>query len=252
MGDKKPISWKLRMHNIYQNRKDKNGKAIGLRQVVYVMGGHSIWKEDYPKEIAPKIKPLWFEEGKLMVMSHDKLLITYLENHPDYNKHFKLDDPEADAIKELEALEKLDEVKGYLAKLEDYSALAQALSTPTESIMHETFSQKKLRCYKAAQKNPNEVLKALQDPKTETTYYVMLAFSNNILSVNPAKTDILWVESREGIMSVPTGKKHVQAVVDYIVDDKGDDLLLEINKRIKKMGKPGVKRNIKHKPIATV
>ncbi|TSE11276.1 hypothetical protein [Aquimarina algiphila] len=231
---KQPISWQLRTNNVFKNR-IVDGKSIGLRQMIYVMGGHSIWKEDYPKEIEPKVKQLWFEEGKLSVNKSDSILIEYLENHPEYNTVFKLDDPEAEAVAELAALEKVDEVKTLLGELEDYSALAQALTSSTVNAAYFTPSKKKLICYKQAQKDPDRVLKALRDPKTETAYYVMLAFSNNILSVDPSKTNVVWGDTREIVMPITLGKKQVATVVDYIVDDKGNDLFLEINKRIQRL-----------------
>lgn len=225
-GNKKPISWQLRSRALVF----REGK--GLREIIYIEGGHSIWKDDYEKDALTQSKEIWFEDGCLLVNPSNLLLIEYLEAHPEFNKSFKLDNPEADAVKELEALEREELVKDELSKLEDYGALVEALRRKDEVTIHLTPSQKKLRCYKEAKQDPDKVLKAIKDPKTITKYMVALALSRNIISLNTPKTHVVWGDNKEVICAIPTGQKVVDIMSNFLFEPKNEGTLEELQRRI--------------------
>lgn len=222
----KPVSWQLR------NTPLVHFEGKGLRRLIYVKGGHSIWRDEYDSKLEVQSTPVWFEHGKLYVNAHDTLLISYLEKHPDFNLKFKLDNPEAEAEKQLQFYKKQDQVKEELGKLTSFDALCEALSRKDETTLHLSPSEKELRCYKEAAANPDKVIKAMQDPLTETKHMVAVAFSKNIISVNPTKTQIVWADTRQAIIPTVAGKKNSEVLAEYLFEPNGEGVLLELNKRI--------------------
>ncbi|WP_062057399.1 hypothetical protein [Aquimarina longa] len=221
-----PVSWQLRSKSLV-NREGK-----GLREIIYVEGGHSIWRDDYDINIQINAKQIWFEDGSFLVNPQNKLLIDYLETHPDFNLKFKLDDPEADAIRDLASIKKQDEVKDELLKLDNYDALVESLSRKDEVTLHLTPAQKELRCYQEAQKDPEKVLKAIADPQTTTKYLIALALSKNIIALNTQKTQIIWSDNKEVIVALPLGQKPSSIMAEFLFEPKSEGTLAELQKRV--------------------
>lgn len=228
--EKKPASWQVRGRALIEDEKK------GLREIIYIRGGHSIFKDDYDKNIQLNATELWFEDGSLLVNPKDLLLVKYLEAHPDFKDKFKLDDPEADAVEKLKKIKMQDKVKAELIKLESFDALVQALARKDEQTLHLTPAQKELRCYEEGQKDPEKVLKALGDPKTETKYMVALAMQKGIIRLNTTKTNIIWGDSQDVIIPLPLGQKPEDILSEFLFEPKGEGTMAELIKRVDVLG----------------
>lgn len=223
----KPVSWQLRNNALIDAGENK-----GLRQIVFIKGGHSIFKDDYERGITLKPQEIWFDDGTLIVNGHDTLKIKYVESHPDFNVKYKLDDPEADAIVKLRKFKQKRQVEDELAKLESFDALLEALRRKDEVTLHLTPAQKELRCYEEANKDADRVLKAISDPKNTTRYFVALALSKGILRLNTAKSAILWGDNEELILQLPLGQKPANVMAEFLFDPKNEGTLEELVKRV--------------------
>lgn len=224
--DYKPVSWQLRTGAlVYKENK-------GLRQIVYVEGGHSIWMDEYDKSIALRNKEIWFEDGSLLVNPTNLLLIEYLVNHPDFGVKYILDDPEADAILKLAEIEKYDQVKTELSKLEDFDALVESIRRKDEVTFHLSPSQKKLRCYEEAKSNPDLVLKALRNPNTATKYLVALALNKGIIKLNSTQTQVIWGDNEGVITSLAIGQKAIDIMAEFLFEPKNEGTLEELVRRV--------------------
>lgn len=228
-GGVKNPSWELRNHNVLVKKSDKEG----LRELQYVPGADSIWKEENKKQGTPKSR--WFTNGALLVDNDDKVQILYLESHPDFNVKFELFDPEAKAeekYKELELIEKAKELIRKNVDDEDKMA-ATAASLFGQTSMAWGAKQIKLRLYTFADQKPEKVISTLNDPAVEAKYIAALGLRKRIVKSNPQRTAVVWADENEGvIVQVPTGKQPLEVLGDYLFNEENVTTLQEIGKRL--------------------
>lgn len=227
---KKPVTWELRKRALISDEKK------GLREIIYIRGGHSIYKDQYDKDANLQAADVIFEDGAMLVNPKDVLLVTYLEQHPEFNVSFELDDPQAAAEAKLAKRRLKNQVESELEKLESFDALVEALTKKGESTLHFTPAQKELRCYEEADKDPEKVLKAIADPKNAVRYMVAVALQKGIIRESLDKSKLVWGDDEETIMTIPFGQKASESLAAVLFEPKGEGTLAELQKRVEAIG----------------
>lgn len=231
-GGVKNPSWELRNHSVMVKKSDKEG----LREIQYVPGADSIWKEENKKQGTAKSR--WFTNGALLVDNDDKVQIKYLESHPDYNVKFELFDPEAKAEEKYNQLELIEKAKEMLRKnVDDEDKMAAtAASLFGQTSMAWGAKQTKLRCFTYADQKPEKVISALNDPAVEAKYIAALGLRKRIVKANPQRTAVVWNDDDAGvIVQVATGKQPLEVLGDFLFNEDNVTTLQEIGKRLEEL-----------------
>lgn len=222
-------SWELRNREVLITKSDKDG----IREIQYVPGADSIWKHENEKQ--GKARSVWFSDGSLSVNPNDKVLIEFLEKHPDFEKEYELYDPEAKAAAEFEEFELIETAKEMLRKYSDDEDKmgATAASLFGHTSMNWGAKETKLRCFKHAESKAKEVISALEDPASEAKYIAALGLRKKIIETNPQQTAVVWNDKDRGVICpVASGKKPLTVLGEFLYDEKNLDTLQEIGKRI--------------------
>lgn len=247
-GEVKNPSWELRNHGVLIPRK-VDGKDVGLREIQFVPGANSIWKEDNKDQ--GKAQSIWFSDGSHSVSEHDKVQIEFMENHPDYDKKYELYDPEAKAEAEYEKLELIEQAKNLLREnVDDEDKMAAtAASLFGQSSMSWGAKQVKLRCFSFADQEPKKVIAALNDPAAEAKYIAALGMRKQIVMANPQKTAVIWNDKEQGVICpVPAGQKPLDVLGNFLFSEDNLVTLQEIGDRIDAIdGKKSKKKSTKKK-----
>ena len=216
-GQLKNPNWELRNNNVRVARVDTKGKHLGLREIQFVPGAASIWKEDNKEEGNPQ--SIWFQEGSLSVDKSDKIKIEFIESHPDFSVKFELFDPEVKAEEEYKVFELVEKATSLLreqAGNEDMLA-ATAASLFGAVAMSWGVKQTKLRCFTYAKEKPAEVIDALNDPAIEAKYIAALSIKRLVTMTNPQKTAVIWNDKERGVIChVPAGQKALKVLGDFL------------------------------------
>lgn len=247
-GGKSNPSWELKNHHVLVKKSDKEG----LREIQYVPGANSIWKEEN-KDQGPA-KSIWFTDGSLMVNEDDKIMIQFLEKHPDFNKKFELFDPEAKAREELKKFELVEKAKELLR--DQASDSDKLIATAASIFDHRALDWKenvaKLKLFQKADTDPQKLIDALNDPTKEAKYIAAMAFKKNIVRTNEQKTAVVWDDNEAGlIVVVPTGKKPIVVLGDYLADNENETDLQAIGEQLDILDKGGSKKKKQPKKAAT-
>lgn len=220
-NDRKNPNWELRNRDVRIPRYDEKGNLLGLREIQFVKGASSIWKEDNDKEGSPS--SIWFKEGSVSIPQDDKIQIKFVESHPEFGVKFELFDPESRAADEyikFELAEKATEILRENADDEDkLAAVAASLFGATS--MNWGAKQTKMRCFAFAKEKPQEVIDALNDPASHSNYVAAVGFRKSIVSTNPQKTAVVWNDADRGIIcQVPAGQKALRVLGEFLFDEK--------------------------------
>jgi hypothetical protein len=224
--------WELRNQNVRIPR-TIDGVNVGLREIQWVDGASSIWKEDNAKEGTPVAQ--WFTEGALSVPVVDKIKLEYLFAHPEYNVTFEMYDPEAKAEAEFNELELVEAARELLRKVsadeDKMAATAASLFGVTALTMGA--KQTKLMCYNHAALKPKEVIDALNDESTQAKYIAAMAFRKNLVETNPTQTAVVWNNAHRGIICpVAVGQKPLEVLGQFLYDEQNIVTLQELGKQI--------------------
>jgi hypothetical protein len=237
--------WELRNQDVRIPR-IINGKNVGLREIQWVDGASSIWKEENSTEGTPKAQ--WFSEGSLSVPAIDLIKLEYLQAHPEFNVTFELYDPEAKAeaeFAELELVEKARELLRAVSDDEDKMA-ATAASLFGATALDKGAKETKLLCYNHAALKPKEVIAALNDGSTHAKYIAALGFRKNIVVTNPQQTAVVWNDASQGVIChVPVGQKPLTIFGEFLFDEDNLVTLQEIGKRVEELTKVSEDKAVK-------
>lgn len=231
-GNVKNPSWGLQNNNIRIPRV-VDGKNVGLRDIQYVPGSSSIWKEENQKEGTPK--QIWFTNGDLFIDESDTVKIEYVENHRDYGTKYERFDPEAkaqDQIKAFELVEKAKEMLREYSEDEDKMAATAAILFDVVSMTWGP-SQTKMKCFSYADQNPKKVIDALNDPAGEAKYIAALGLRKQVVKTNPQRTAVVWNDDDAGVIcNVPQGQKPLSVLGDFLFNEENIVTLQEIGNRL--------------------
>lgn len=213
--------------------REVDGKIVGLREIQYVPGASSIWKEDNEKEGKPA--SLVFTDGTLRVSENDKVQIEFIENHTGFNVRYELFDPEAKAEEEYKQFELAEKATSYLRDNQDdedrMAAVAASLFGP--QTMSWGAKQTKMRCFSYAKEKPQEVIDALNDPAADAKYIAALGLRKGVVATNPQKTAVVWADKDRGVICpIPAGQKALAVLGDFLFIEDNVSTLQEIGNRI--------------------
>ncbi len=221
-------AWELRNHGVLIPRDKK-----GLREIQFVPGANSIWKEDNKDQGTPK--SIWFANGSHVVDPNDIVQIEYMEAHTDYNKKYELFDPESKAEEAYLELEKIEQAKSLLRENVDDEDKMAATAASLFGVQSMSWGAKqvKLRCFSFADREPQKVIDALQDPASQAKYIAALGFRKKVVEANPQKTAVVWNDADRGVIcSVAAGQKPLNVLGDFLFKEDNLTTLQEIGDRI--------------------
>lgn len=236
----KQPNWELRNREVRINKYDAKGNLVGVREIQYIPGASSIWKNENKEEGSPK--SIWFKDGSISVSASDKTAIKFLESHPDYGIKFTKYDPEAEAAEEFKKFEKSQKATELLGKeagddVDKMSAIAATLFGAQS--MSWAANKTKMRCFNYAKDKPQEVLDAINDPAAEANYVAAVGFKRKVVATNPQRTAVVWNDEDRGVICrVPSGKKALNMLGEFLLEDANLQTLQRIGDLIdEKTGK---------------
>jgi len=239
-SNKQP-NWELRNRNVRIPRYNTKGTLIGIREIQYIPGSSSIWKEENKEEGVPK--SIWFKDGSISVETVDKVAIKFIESHPDFETRFVKYDPEKEAANEYDRFEKAEEATSLLRKEagdDDDKMSAIAATLFGAQSINWAANKTKMRCFNFAKDKPKEVIDAVNDPSAEANYVAAVGFKKGIVASNPQRSAVMWNDAEKGIICrVPSGKKALNVLGEFLLEDANISTLQTIGDMIdEKNGKP--------------
>ena len=219
----------------------------GLKQIRYVRGAHSIFAEDIDDKIPSTA--LEFHDGTLSVPKADKVLNEYLQSHPEFNKNFKLFDPDAEALAELKMEDEIDEATELLKSMNSNEREAVAVSIWGDlgtRDSNDELLRLKLKKY-IKEKNKDGTLKTVgkfgkksqakhfqelaKDPTNEVRFLAIQAKRKGIIEISPNKTAVTWANGGV-IVPVASGQSPITKFVDHLQSSEGELTLQELSKKL--------------------
>ncbi|MGV6830317.1 MAG: hypothetical protein ACWA5P_01985 [bacterium] len=230
LGGKKPASWELPTKEVFTN---KEGSEFA-EQIKYIPGAGTIFIKDYKGSRKPE--KVWFDDGKLRVPKTNKELNDYVQNHPWYNKKYRLENPEQESLEELKILKLRNKIGEEISESEVDKLKAMALAIFGTRSMPWQKNECELNLLKEVQKNPQAVEKKLKDKKYQQKYAAALAISKQVVKYNSTKTAVVWAEgdSNEPIITLAKGENGVTKLGEFLASgtEIADNTLQQIGEAL--------------------
>lgn len=206
------------------------------RKIQYVEGESSIWADEQADGAKPR-GTINFNKGYLMVPHTNPTLRRYLNtsNYNSKNPHrmtsvkeiFSLIDYQDDSKKKIDSAKLSAEATSLaltmpLAQLLGY---AKVLGVNIDKTTEEIRWDMKL----IADKNPQEFIQGLNDPRTEMKQVIMMAAEYGIISLG--KGHVKW-DNGNIICSVPIGVTPEDRMLDFSLEGEGEAVYEEIERRL--------------------
>lgn len=241
-GSVNPV-WQLRHKDVYVDYKDGDGKnaKVRKRKIRYVKGHPTFWDDELPVEA--KTTAIDLKDGKYEADKNDSVLNEYLQIHPEFNKKFKLLDPEADAEAILREKELIDDAKARLREMDADKMKAVAITIfgdrTTRSWgegtiklqLHEYIEDAKT-VVKDGLTKPQFFLEVIDDPRTQMVFFVTEAIRENILQVSEDKTSVRWTDGKGVIIPVASGQDPIRTLADFLLEKDGKPTRDKITKAL--------------------
>lgn len=229
-------SWQLRHNNVLI----EDGKK-GLRRIRYARGAKSIFDDEIPEVL--KTTPIDFTEGKFEAPLSDVVLNKYLQSHPEYEKKYKLLDPDRDAEVELAKIDLVDEAKDILRKMSPDKQVALAAvifgdryirgwKEPRIRLELNKFLEDTETLVESGVNRTQYFINKANDPHTEVQFLVLQALREEVIAVSPDKTSVLWKQDGGVIMRLAVGESPVRKMADLLMSKEGRTTLQELGKRL--------------------
>lgn len=238
IGESHAPNWQLRHNNVLKETKD------GLRPIVYVKGAKSIYEEEVA-QYNPNYKKerITFKNGKFEANVSNKILIEYLENHPEFGVKFKLLDPRKDAKDRLQKEDLVFEAQSKLRGLDEAELEAVAIhiwgDTATANKDPETIKTDLIDYVKDVDgksatgvSKPEYFLEILDNPNLSMKFIVTMALRHGVLKISSDRNSVAWAKDGGTIVTVPSGKKPIDVLADYLLSDEGEETAKAIGKAI--------------------
>lgn len=230
---KSPV-WVLRKAPLVETKQ-------GLKRIRYVRGAHTIKDEDLDEKL--KTTTVEFTDGTLTIPLSDKILIKYVESHPEYNVNYKLLDPEGDAEEALRKEDLIDEAKAKLRKLNEVERAAVAAiifgDSATRGLKDNSIRLKLNEYIKDVETKvdkektkPEYFVEVLGEPLTEAKFLVIQAIRQNVIEVSTDKTSVRWTKDKGVIVPVASGESPVNKLAEFIMSKKGGNTIQELSERL--------------------
>lgn len=207
-------SWQLSLKDF--EYPDSSGH---IRKVVYIPDANTIFAHEYKGDQKPK--PVWFEEGELLVRPSDKNLLRILKIHPHNKMHYNRYDERTKAI---EGLNRNDLIKKALklidsAEIDKLKATAFAILEDYSFNMDDAVMQERLE--EKAFTTPKWLITELTDPNFHTKQMAALSVLKGILKINPTRTAITWPDGKI-LVSVPPGQDAIRRLGEFLAENTSE------------------------------
>lgn len=183
---------------------DENGSRA---QVRYVSDMNSIFVDEQDNSMPVKLNTINLRPSTTIT---ERLLTHYLLIHPKYGKEFTLIDPAGEAEKELQSIDKFDEVWGEVRAqpVETLRGL-NILLTPVSvgALASMSIAELKLPLRNLTKKDPEAMQEALKSPIIKPLYMYHIASALDIIRFMPKRGAIIWVDTDKEICKVPINEE---------------------------------------------
>lgn len=231
-------SFQLPLRGILVARKVDNESI--LKEIQYVPGASSIYKEDHKGDA--KSKSLWFDDGEIRVSLDDKLLNDLLQSHPWFKSKFILVNEEETAKEKVSTFEKSAKAANSILNEKDDDrlvAMAMILISLDASAWNPFKCKAELLEY--AKNHSDTLLNAMDKPDYESRFLAALAFNKKIVKYNQFQTAVLWGDESAGlIVRVAEGENGIDKLGEFLskqsesstttlqrIGEKVDDILID-------------------------
>lgn len=181
------------------------------------------------------LEPIIFEDGMLHVPKENQVLQQFLYYHPENGRTFEEKDPEKEAVKAIEQLEREEDAIIAVRELQ-LDQLKTLLRVATrEDVNKLTTAEIKHNARVLARNQPMEVLRILNDPLLKVQDIVARAFEDRILTQKGKMRDVYLNNKSNGrtvssrILSVPPGENHIFTMAKFLQSNEGLEVLKLIN-----------------------
>lgn len=227
-------SWKLPTKDVMVTKKVGGQKVH--KQVQYIPGSDSIFVEDYKGDLKPQA--IWFENGKLEVPSHNRVLNELLKRHPWNGKMYELDDPEVKTQNDLKDFKFKRAASNMIDDADDDKIKAMAMGVYSLEAINWTPDKCRAKLFEKAFTNPKDLVKKLESSDYESHYLSALAFNKRIVKYNNSKTAVLWNSEDAGkIISLAKGENGIIKLGEFLSQDTEESITTtqEIGIRLQKL-----------------
>jgi hypothetical protein len=217
----------------------------GLKQIRYVRGSKTIFADDIDEKLPSTT--IEFHDGTLNVPKADKLLNEYLQAHPEFNKNFKLFDPDAEALAELQMEDEIDEAIVILNSMKQSEREAVSVSIwgdlgtrdsndeilrlKLKKYIKEKTKDGKLKEDFTGKTQAKHFVELAQDPTNEVRFLAIQAKRAGIIEISPNKTAVTWANGGV-IVPVASGQSPISKFVDHLNSSEGELTLQELSKKL--------------------
>ena len=212
MGKKRPRNWQLPITGMMLPRY-VDGKYKGNKQVEYIKGHDSIFKEDHIGDEKPSW--VWFTDGLLDVSTGDLALLQILENHKMKDRVFEKVDEDKQAKTNLELIEKKQKALEMvdIADEDKMYAIATILVGPHVTSFTPAMVEHNLKSM--ALEQPEKIMEEMDNPNYNAKVLGALAVRRGVIVINPQQTLISW-KNGKAISPVAAGQDPIVKLSDFL------------------------------------
>ncbi len=195
---------------------DDDGNRTHIR---YAKDQNSIFVDEQVEIDPIKMQHITLSEKNVIT---DKVLQNYLLLHPGFGILYKLIDPAGEAVKEMDRVSQFDEVWDAVRQLsqENTKALNLLLTdTPLSAMANTTLPELRLSIRKIAERDPERVKEALEDPVLKTLYLYHMGTALGVIKFLPRREVVLWTDSQKELCKVPVNKDPGMFVARQLLTD---------------------------------
>lgn len=233
--------WVLRHNDVMVDFKDPKTKKVRKRKIRYSKGQHTFWDDELDSSV--KTTSVEFLDGKFTAQISDDVLNNYLQIHPHFNDRFKLFDPEADAVRELDIVESIDEAKSVLRKLTPDMQKAMAVTLFGDQAtrswkegtvklqLHQYIDDKENEA-KNGMSKANYFVEVSEDPFTQMLFFTTQGIRENKIEISSDKTAVRWTDGKGVICPVPSGKDPLRILAEFLLEKEGRPTFEELKKKL--------------------
>jgi len=207
-------AFQLPLRSILVSR-EVDGEKL-LKEIQYVPGASSFYKEDHKGDAKPK--PIWFDDGEIRVNPEDKVLNNLMQSHPWYKEKYVLVNEEATAKEEIFDFERLTKASNSIINEKDGFRL-KAMAMILISLDAANWEQFKCKSelLKYAKNHSKTLLEQMAMPGYEGRFIAALAFAKGIVKYDQFQTQVLWADENGGvIVRVAEGEKGVDKLGEFL------------------------------------
>lgn len=213
---------------------DKNGDRRLMR---LAHGATTIWLDEQVAkgEKSLKVRPLSFNDGRLMVTKSDKMLDEFMERHAGNQKNggasFYYYNPEEVAEKKVNHEEAVLEAKILVkSKLAEPNGLNKMLNIAKalDLDVKDNYSEIRLKevLWDACEANPQKIERSFNDPLIKAKSYIEAAYTSKELVYDGSS--VRWAGGKE-ILKVPQGRPWKEFLAQYATETKNIEFLKELD-----------------------